>query len=396
MNVMFINTNDRWGGAANVAWSLMDSLEENGHETSMFALNKTCDKDNVIRLPRKLHRYFHYLLSNDIEYFSSRSILETKEFKQADLVHCHNLHGWYFDLELITEIARLKPLAWTLHDMWAITPHCAYALEGKIKDGFFQCPSMDIYPRLYWHNEKYLMKRKRMIYENTEINLVVPSGWLFEAVSASALNGKPTSIIYNGINRYNFKNSDKVSARQELSLPLDKKIVAFLADGGKNNMFKGWSYVEDVISHYSKDGNIYFLCVGGAEDDRLESVRFIPKISDTALLAKYYSSADVLLFPSLAENLSLVLLEAMSCGLPVVCFDVGGNKEAVLHLQNGYVARYRQIADLVNGLDYLLNMDSRSYQHVSSNCISRVHELFNHKKMYTQYFKLYQDLLKKN
>lgn len=47
---------------------------------------------------------------------------------QPDLVHLHNIHGFYLQIELL--FAYLKehdiPVVWTLHDCWSFTGHCAY------------------------------------------------------------------------------------------------------------------------------------------------------------------------------------------------------------------------------------------------------------------------------
>jgi glycosyltransferase involved in cell wall biosynthesis len=46
-------------------------------------------------------------------------------------------------------------------------------------------------------------------------------------------------------------------------------------------------------------------------------------------VARLYNRHDVVLFPSLHDSSGNVILEAMACGLPVVCFDLGGPGEIV-------------------------------------------------------------------
>jgi len=117
----------------------------------MFVSEKKSHKTDVFEIPRQIHRYFQILLSNDIDYSKTDWILDTKEFKEADVVHLHNLHSWFFNLKTLEKISKLKPVIWTLHDMWAITPHCAHSYECELKDGFYQCPSLSSYPRIAWH-----------------------------------------------------------------------------------------------------------------------------------------------------------------------------------------------------------------------------------------------------
>ena len=68
-----------------------------------------------------------------------------------------------------------------------------------------------------------------------------------------------------------------------------------------------------------------------------------------------YNAADVFLLPSLSENLPNTIMEAMACGTPCVGFEVGGIPEMIDHKQNGYVARYKDAADLAEGIRYVLD-----------------------------------------
>ncbi len=401
MNVLQINTQDKGGGAANVAWSIKKELEKIGHIASMFVLEKRSNDRNVFRLPRTMHRYFHYLLANDIELFRSDRILKTKEFKDADIIHCHNLHGWYFSLKTLQKMSQIKPVVWTLHDMWAITPHCAYGLENKIKNGFYQCSTLKEYPILYWDNERYLCKKKEEIYKESKLNLVVPSNWLLEKVKLSVLKEKPIKLINNGIDNNTFKIFSKNSARTVLKLPWDKKIALFLADGGRNNKRKGWKYVEQIIKRYKDIRDIVFLCVGdekyvAAEMVKEPNIIFYPRVNDNEILSKIYSASDVLIFPSLAENFSLVVLESLSCGLPVVAFEIGGNKESITHKETGYLAEFGNTDDMIRGMEFFLGQGDEACEKIAKNCINRINNNFTTDIMFSKYLELYESLLKRS
>ena len=77
-------------------------------------------------------------------------------------------------------------------------------------------------------------------------------------------------------------------------------------------------------------------------------LKTVSYVADQNILAKYYSAADILLYPSIADNCPLVVLEAMACGLPVVSFETGGIPELVEHKVNGYIAEYKNPNDLKN------------------------------------------------
>ena len=44
-----------------------------------------------------------------------------------DLMHCHNLHGGYFDLRRLRSLSRRLPVVVTLHDAWLLSGHCAHS-----------------------------------------------------------------------------------------------------------------------------------------------------------------------------------------------------------------------------------------------------------------------------
>ena len=398
MNILQIGTIDKAGGAASISWTIKKSLEILGHNMPMFVSSKYSNDQNVKIIPRTLHRYFSFILANDIDIFKTDWILKTEEFKNADIIHLHNLHGWFFNLKTLEKMCKLKPVIWTLHDMWAITPHCACSFDGELKNGFYQCPSLDLYPRILWHNEKYLMWRKRKIYENSKINIVVPSLWLGNKVENSVLKDKNKYLIYNGINTDIFKRTDKQIVRKELNIGKDKKILLFISDGGKDNKNKGWSHIEKLLIKYKNSNGIHFICIGNIlnpENEIHSNITFIPKINDSKLLAKYYSSADIFVYPSLADSFGLVVAESMSCGTPILTFETGGIPEIVEHKKNGYIAKYKDQEDLERGLEYLLKLSEQDISKMSENSIQKVKENFTEEIMIKNYVKLYNELLKK-
>src|SRR3989344_5492413 len=104
MRILQINTIDKKGGAAKVAYSLKENLDKKGHEVFMsvgrkYSDNKTVTILNDVRsLSGRVRKKLAYWLANDIDVFSSDHLLETDEFKKADIIHCHNLHSNYFNL----------------------------------------------------------------------------------------------------------------------------------------------------------------------------------------------------------------------------------------------------------------------------------------------------------
>jgi len=414
MNILEINTAENKGGAAKIAYFLKSDLKLQGHNTSMFVKIKYSKDSDVFVIKNKniisciikkitgksIDNYvstkFHRIIASDIDFFASDNILKTREFKEAEVIHCHNLHGNYFKLDTLHKMSLDKPVVWTFHDMWPITPHCAHAYECPVQDGFFSCKSKDDYQGLLWHNEKYLRNKKRNIYDKTNFTIVVPSLWLKDKIAQTSLKNKSITLIYNGIDESKFKKYDKQSAREELGLPIDKKILLFISIG-KNTMVKGWEFMQKAVSFYKNDPDILFVCIGSKKFEEYENnniIKYVNYINDETTMAKYYSAADIFLFPSLAENFPLTVLEAMSCGLPVVSFDVGGTKEALIHKKNGYIAKYLDGDDLINGVEYILNLSSDRLEDMSKGSIERVKNNFTKNLMIKKYKELFEIKIK--
>ncbi len=415
MNLLEINTTDKNGGAANIAYSIKVELEKIGHNVSMFVKQKHSHDANVFiirqnsrffnrlsRLSRKmfqkdvpsyLKNKVRPLLKTDINFFSSGYLLKTEAFMNADIIHCHNLHGNYFNLNLLQKMSEKKPVIWTLHDMWSITSHYTWYSDKNTRTelSFFDSLQKTHYLKLGSSN--YLFNKKAKIYRNSKLNIVVPSLWLKKLVDKSILKSHPVTLIYNGIDTKIFKKYDKMQVRKNLGLPVDKKIITFLSNGGKNNAQKGWGFVQNIIDSYKDNADILFLCVGGKDEKYSANIKYIPYIDNKKILAQYYSASDIFLFTSLFENFPLTILEAMACGTPIVSFDVGGIKEVLTHKENGYLAKYKSNTDLLNGIKYILLLNEDASATLSEKSIQKINKKFTLDIMINNYLNFYKETI---
>ncbi|MCX6782229.1 MAG: glycosyltransferase [Candidatus Magasanikbacteria bacterium] len=394
MNLMQINTTDKRGGAAQIAWDIKRDFDARGEGNSFFVADRLSTESGIYEIKRsRLRKVLSIFFGRD--FYNTDWLLQTGPLKKADVVHCHNLHGRYFNLNDLEQISRTKPVVWSLHDEWAITPHCVYTWQSNtVKDGFFVCNDKKMPERFLFNCDDFIAKWKRNIYNSIKINFVVPSLWLKKRVERSCLNKQKIHLIYNGIDIDHFKSMEKVKARKRLGLPLDKKIVLCLSDGGKDSpRWKGWEYARKIIDQYKTNSSVLFLCVGNKEQLPDETnLRNFGLISQSDLPV-FYSASDVYLHTSLADNFPLVVLEAMSCGLPIVSFDVGGVREAAVHLENGFIAKYADEEDLVRGINHILGLNASDLENISKNSTERVRNTFSLDRMLNSYRDLYKSLL---
>lgn len=82
------------------------------------------------------------------------------------------------------------------------------------------------------------------------------------------------------------------------------------------------------------------------------NIRFVSSVPHHQLNS-YYASADVFVFPSLAEGLALVQLEAMACGLPIISTPNAGAEDIVEDGKNGFLIPIRDTEALKEKIMYL-------------------------------------------
>ena len=76
------------------------------------------------------------------------------------------------------------------------------------------------------------------------------------------------------------------------------------------------------------------------------------QINNNKDLCEIYNAADVFLGPSIAEAMGKTFLEAQLCGLPAVCFDNTGPVDIILHKKTGYISKFKDTDDLMEGLEF--------------------------------------------
>ena len=72
---------------------------------------------------------------------ATKRLLKRLDAINPDVVHLHNIHGYYINIEMLFEwlVKQGCRIEWTLHDCWAFTGHCAYFTYVKCAQGKTHC-----------------------------------------------------------------------------------------------------------------------------------------------------------------------------------------------------------------------------------------------------------------
>ncbi|NLK82374.1 MAG: glycosyltransferase [Bacteroidales bacterium] len=402
-SIVYINTSNTQGGAARIAYDLHMFQLSLSNQSQMLVSNKQGTEAEIYELKQDaskkqqlLYEAQKWLQWQDFFHLASLQLYKHPAIQQASIVHAHNLHSWngFFSPFALPELCSRKQVIWTLHDMHAVTGHCASSFKcEKWKIGCGNCPQLETYPKLTKDTTSFIWKTKKNIYKRCDMHIVVPSKWLQDIVSQSILSHLPCTLIYNGIDTSIYKPYNKQEVRTKFELPSGKTIILFSADLGIANPFKGGEYIQQLIERYKTIPEILFVNIGGGTSiEKSDLIWNVPYIQDQTEMAEWYSAADMYVYPSLADNCPLVVLEAMACGLPIVTFNTGGIPELVLHNQTGYVANYKDFDDLCKGFNFIRN-NIEIRKSMVEKSIERVQKCFTLDIMNEQYYNLYKKLV---
>lgn len=107
-----------------------------------------------------------------------------------------------------------------------------------------------------------------------------------------------------------------------------------------------------------KDPDIFcILCGKGTETERLQRLAKELQIENQVIFAGYrrdacelYHASDIFVFPSLREGMSVAVMEAMACGLPVICSAIRGNRELIQNGKGGILLDGHRLEDYSNAI----------------------------------------------
>jgi glycosyltransferase involved in cell wall biosynthesis len=408
MNVLHLTQADGGGGAARAAFRLHHSLLANGISSKMRVGQKCTDLESVEGPMSRIGRAIALIrpaLGSSIAGFQKSGekgvrtpaiipsgLVHKINNSSADVLNIHWIGGEYLSVKDIRRIT--KPLVWTLHDMWPFCGTEHYAPDdvgSRWRNGYTAINrnegdrGLDV--------DRWTWERKRKMWSK-KIHLIAPSRWLTECVRSSKLMGQwPITTIPYSIDTTLFKPWPKDLSREILNLPKRTPLVLFGSIGGTRDPRKGSGYlmnaldrlvqqmpdVQGVIFGQSKPGNVPTTKV---------DLHWLGPLHDDVTLALAYSAADVMVVPSLQDNLPQTGTEAQACGCPVVAFDCSGLPDVVANRETGYLAKPYDSEDLAHGIGWVL-IDHERLAKLGAAARERAVRLWSPEVVVPQYLDVY-------
>lgn len=334
---------------------------------------------------RKQHREGY----EDFNYPGTKHLV--KQLPDApDIIHCHNLHGYYFDLRALEDLSQQYPVVLQLHDNWLLTGHCAYAIDcERWRSGCGQCPRLDTYPAISNDKSAENWLHKQAIYANSQLYVLTNSQWIMDKVKASMLQPIKARVIPNGVDLSIFHPTDKQAARRSLNLPTKARIVLFTA----HTVFKDDTTMKRVLEGLTGE-NLLFVCIGkkGVSQKLGQGQLHVTGyINGADQMAQYYRAADIYLHIAKADTFPTTVLESLACGTPVVATAIGGIPEQIKHQETGYLVTPNNLEGVTASLQNLLDDESLRMQ-MSQAAATDAQQRFDLNKIVKDTLEWYQEV----
>lgn len=211
--------------------------------------------------------------------------------------------------------------------------------------------------------------------------------------------GKFVGVIPNGTPPIAFSRRQRASVRRQLKIPSSSLVVTYV---GRISHEKGLRYLLEALWRMSpaESGNPIstMLFVGaGPELAWLRQATRPPTAVDIRVLGRredadhILAASDIFAFPSLHENLSLALLEAMANGLAIVATGVGGNRE-LLDSDAGILVPPRNADALASAIQQLAeNPELRT--RLGAAAADRAQKHYSRENMIRAWLRIYRALI---
>ncbi len=411
MKILHLVTYANHGGAGIAARRLHETLLASGVESQILCAD-LCD-ETIIQInpfrkygsfPTKLYNYLRSIntitalkqkICKSIQYsYNGRNnfaLVRAIEVSNPDVIHLHWINDGFLNLNQLAKFN--KPIVWSCHDMWAFTGGCHYNGNcPKWKTGCYDCHLISDITSSDVSHKQFVIK-KESICAIAKLHMVGLSTWMYNSIKESLIcQGVPVSYIPNTIDKDTFSIVSKVKARKELGIDNANPLVLFGAMNLTDER-KGLKYLIDALSIIEKEMNLNVIAVGNITDHSALllpnlNIRLWGKAANKEELCQLYSAANVVVLPSIQENLSNMVIESLLCGTPVAGFNIGGNSDMIHHKDNGFLSDSISGEGLAKAISWILD------NHINPvHCRETILEKFNNDITLNKYLMLYKNMI---
>ncbi|MBR0182312.1 MAG: glycosyltransferase [Bacteroidaceae bacterium] len=404
MKVLQINAVDDVGSTGTVISDIQDVCIRNGIECHIaYSVTRRHKSDiiNGYHIGNWFDHKLHALLSRVFRKQAYFSTIPTCFFLRyidrikPDLVHLHNLHANYINLNMLLRYLAQRDIATvvTLHDNWFFTGGCCLPELDNCTNWQKDCRNC-IYDKRGYNrflpntSEKILLNRKCYFNAIPRLFVVGVSKWMTGEARKSILGNAHISTIRNGVRTEVFCPIHS-SARRHLRMKYGFKDSDFviLAPASKWLHNRNRQGLQIILDNLNEDEKI--VLYGCSKEDlakikSIANITAIPFIKNKVVLSTIYSMSDVFINCTHMDTCSFINIECQACGTPVITFDNTGAAETVDNVTSFSVPTDDYMG-IVTKISEIKNKRYNTIEYIRSN--------FTMEKNYNLYISLYRKII---
>ncbi len=391
------------GGADRVFFETMKLLEEHGHEVIPFSMK---DKRNCDSL------YKEYFV-DEIDYSKIKFSLEnlqtalkmiySTEAKKKidaliqktrpDIAHLHNIYGRLTPSILYALKKNDVPVVMTLHDYKLICPTYNMLYNGKPCE---ECKGKNFYKAIkkrcnknsylasfVYSLESYIHTLLKTYIKNVEY-FIVPSQFMKEKMTEY---GVPENKLFY-IPNFVYTDTEPVFQSDNYFLYSGK----LLKIKGLFTLLKAMLSLNDSYLYIAGEGDMRHEIENYIKQNSMDKVKLLGHLNNEELLTVIKNAKFIILPTECYENAPMAVLEAFTCGKPVIGSRIGGIPEMVIDGETGLLFEPGDHVQLREKIEYLLANPNRIIE-IGRNAREKVEKEYNPELHYQRLIELYQSAL---
>ena len=257
------------------------------------------------------------------------------------------------------------------------------------------------------NNKKWWLFKKFSDYcikNATQVNCISPL--LYEYMRGFGFSESRLSLISNSYDA-RFKPAsveERIALREKYGI---SKNTFVLCTVGHISARKGYLLITEILKSLPKNFNFNFISVGNYKFEKLNNLKNritkdlkLNQLENKTLFVgfqdplPYLQMSDAFLFASLREGFGSAVIEAMACGLPVICKNIEGITEYIVDNEvNGYVLKTDNPIDYSKKIISLSENPSKR-KDIGMQALHSVKDRFSLSSIISQYIELYNKLLR--
>jgi glycosyltransferase involved in cell wall biosynthesis len=313
---------------------------------------------------------FYLLSKNKFSFiFNVFKLIKIIKQEKINFIHAHGTKG--AALVLIPALMTRKKMIYTVH-AWSFHPEL-----NKWKYKFRKFIERIICSQTY----------KVILVSQTDFN------------SATFVDPRKKILIRNGVDTFKFYPNKDFELREKLGYQKNDFVIGYFTrfTHQKNPLF-----MIEVMKKLKTESNLKkklkLLMIGDGEsrekiveEVQKDSLTEVVKIlSPTFEIEKYLNVVDCYVLPSFWEGMPYGVLEAMSCGLPVIASNIPNINEIIKNEVNGFCENL-EVENFAKRIIQLAE-DKILYARISLNARSTIEQNFNIDKQLQELYKIYEKL----